>query len=340
MKFKYGVIVVLSLIGGVTATQSLADDMVVGLITKTEDNPFFVKMKEGALTTATEFGVELRTYSGTHQSDAETQIEAIKSLVASGAKGILITPTDPKFLAEAVKMARDAGVLVIALDTPFDPVDMADGTFATDNFRAGELIGKWARAKLGDKAKDAKIVTLDLSAAQITVDVMRNQGFLQGFGVELNDSNRMYDEDDLRIVGSLATYGSREGGREAMEKLLQQNPAINLVYAINEPAAFGAYQAIAALGMEERILIVTVDGGCEGVKNIAAGTIGATSMQYPLRMASLGIEAVVEFVESGKIPVTTAGLDFFDTDTALVTNEPLIGIESISAKEGLSECWG
>ena len=340
MKFKFFVIAFITLIGSTTTVQGIADDVLIGLVTKTESNPFFVKMKEGAMTRAAQLGVELRTYTGLHQGDAESQIDAINNLIAAGAKGILITPADPALLAKTVTKAREAGVLVIALDTPFDPVDLADGTFATDNFKAGELIGTWARTKLGDKVSDAKVVTLDLSAEQITVDVMRNQGFLYGLGVELNNPKRMYDENDPRIVGSYATYGTIKGGREAMEYLLRQNPEINLVHTINEPAAFGAYQAIAALGLENRILIVSVDGGCEGVRHVVSGAIRATAMQYPLKMAALGIEAVVAYVNSGKRPVPTAGLDFFDTGTTLVTNDPIDGIESISAEQGLKECWG
>ena len=78
-----------------------------------------------------------------------------------------------RFLAENAVSARDNGILVISLDTPLDPIDTADGTLATDNFKAGELIGQWAAATLGDAAADAKIAMLDLNANQVSVDVQR-----------------------------------------------------------------------------------------------------------------------------------------------------------------------
>ena len=340
MKPAFRLLATAALSYGLLVSPSSADDVIVGLITKTETNPFFVKMKEGALEKAGEMGVELRTFAGKYDGDSEAQVEAIESLVAAGAKGILITPSDPAALADTVKAAREAGVLVIALDTPFDPADSADATFATDNFKAGELIGMWARAKMGDAAMNAKIATLDLSDAQITVDVLRNQGFLTGFGVDVKDPKRMYDEDDPRIVGGDTTRGSEEGGRTAMENLMQKDPGINVVHTINEPAAAGAYEALKAFGMEGNVLIVSVDGGCPGVENVAAGVIGATSMQYPLRMASLGVEAVAEFAKSGKKPENTEGLDFFNTGVTLVTDEPVEGIPSISSEQGLKECWG
>ena len=321
------------------AAPAVADEAIIGLITKTNTNPFFVKMREGAKARAEEMGVELRTFAGKYDGDNEAQIEAIESLVAAGAKGILITPSDPVGLADTVRRAREAGVLVIALDTPFDPPESADATFATDNFRAGELIGQWAAAKMGDTST-AKIATLDLSEAQITVDVLRNQGFLKGFGVDVKDINRMYDEDDPRIVGGDSTLGSEEGGRTAIENLMQKDPGINVIHTINEPAAAGAYEGLKAFGMAGKVLIVSVDGGCPGVQNVKEGIIGATSMQFPLRMASLGVEAVVEFAKSGKKPENTEGLGFFDTGVELVTDEPVEGIPSITSDEALAKCWG
>lgn len=310
------------------------------LITKTDTNPFFVKMKEGATAKAAELGVTLKTYAGKIDGDSESQIAAIETCIADGAKGILITPSDSAGIVPSVKKARDAGLLVIALDTPLDPADAADATFATDNFLAGELIGKWAAATLGDGAKDAKIAFLDLAPSQPTVDVLRDQGFMKGFGIDTKDVNKIGDEDDARIVGHDITNGNEEGGRKAMENLLQKDPGINVVYTINEPAAAGAYEALKSVGMEKNALIVSVDGGCPGVKNVEAGVIGATSQQYPLLMAALGVEAIKKFADSGEKPKATEGKSFFDTGVSLVTVKPAAGVDSIDVKAGTDKCWG
>jgi fructose transport system substrate-binding protein len=328
-------------LGAFAVTPALAQQkVIVGLITKTNTNPFFVKMREGAEAKAKEMGVEFRSFAGKVDGDNQSQVEAIESLIAAGAKGILITPSDSKAIVPTIKKARDKGILVIALDTPLDPPNSADATFATDNFKAGELIGAWAKTTLGDKAKDAKIALLDLNKNQISVDVLRNQGFLKGFGVDLGDPKKMGDEKDPRIVGNDVTNGSEEGGRKAMENLLQKNPNVNVVYTINEPAAAGAFQALKAVGKDKSVLIVSVDGGCPGVKNVKAGVIGATSMQFPLLMASKGIEAVVEFAKTGKKPANTAGLDFFNTGVELISDKPAAGSPALTADEGLKRCWG
>lgn len=310
------------------------------LITKTDTNPFFVKMKEGAEAKAGELGIELKSFAGKVDGDHETQVAAIETCIADGAKGILLTASDTSSIVSAVTQARDAGLLVIALDTPLEPIDAADATFATDNFLAGELIGKWAAATLGDEAANAKIGMLDLAVSQPSVGVLRDQGFLQGFGIDLGDPNKWGDETDPRIVGNDVTAGNEEGGRKAMENLLAKDPEINVIYTINEPAAAGAYEALKVIGRENDVLIVSVDGGCPGVANVKDGVIGATSQQYPLLMASLGIEAIAAWAKDGTKPEPTPGKNFFDTGVALVTDKPADGVDSISVQEGMDRCWG
>lgn len=317
-----------------------AQEISACLITKTDTNPFFVKMKEGATAKAQELGVTLKSYAGRIDGDSESQVAAIETCIADGAKGILLTASDTKGIVPSVQKARDAGILVIALDTPLEPLDAADMTFATDNLLAGELIGKWAAATLGDAAKDARIAFLNLTPSQPSVDVLRNQGFMKGFGIDVADINKIGDESDPRIVGHDVTNGNEEGGRTAMENLLQKDPTINVVHTINEPAAAGAYEALKSVGREADVLVVSVDGGCPGVKNVAEGVIGATSQQYPLLMASLGIEAIKKFADTGEKPQATEGKNFFDTGVALVTDKPVDGVESIDTKEGLDKCWG
>ncbi|MEM7686412.1 MAG: sugar ABC transporter substrate-binding protein [Pseudomonadota bacterium] len=317
-----------------------AENISACLITKTDTNPFFVKMKEGATAKAQELGIDLKSFAGKIDGDHETQVQAIETCIADGAKGILLTASDTSSIVPAVLQAREAGLLVIALDTPLSPIDSADATFATDNFLAGELIGKWAAAALGDEAANAKIAMLDLAVSQPTVGVLRDQGFLKGFGVDLGDPNKWGDETDPRIVGNDVTAGNEEGGRRAMENLLAQEPFINVVYTINEPAAAGAYEALKAIGRENDVLIVSVDGGCPGVANVKDGVIGATSQQYPLLMAALGIEAIAAWAKDGTKPSPTPGKDFFDTGVALVTDKPADGVESIDTAKGKELCWG
>ncbi len=314
---------------------------VVGLITKTEDNPFFVKMREGAEAKAKELGLELQSFAGKYDGDNEGQVAAIESLISAGAKGFAIVPSDSTAIVPTIQKARDAGLLVIVLDTPLDPIDAADATFATDNRKAGKLIGQWAAKTLGDKAKDAKIAFLDLATNQPTVDYLRDQGFMEGFGIDVKDANKYGDEDDPRICGHEMTGGNPEGGRTAMETLLQKCPDVSVVYTINEPAAAGAWEALKAAGKDDgSVLVVSIDGGCPGVKDVEAGVIGATSQQYPHKMASMALEAIAEYAKSGKKPDVDPNLGFYDTGATLITGKPAEGVESIDIAKGMELCWG
>ena len=331
-----------ALLGAATISSAHAADILIGLITKTDANPFFVKMRDGADAKGKELGVKVQNFAGKFDGDNDTQVAAIENLISAGAKGILITPSDTKAIVPVVQKARAAGILVIAVDTPLDPIDAADATFATDNFKAGVLIGEWAAKTLGaGKVKTAHVAFLDALENQPTVDVARDQGFMKGFGIDPKDTSRYLDENDKRIVGHFWGKGSEDGGRTGMETLLQKDPKTNVVYTINEPTAAGAYEALKAAGKAAgSVAMVSVDGGCPGVKNVKAGIIGATAQQYPLLMASKGVQAVVDFVKTGKKPEPTPGLKFFDTGVQLVTDKPVPGLKSIDTTEALKICWG
>jgi len=309
-----------------------ADAPVIGLITKTETNPFFVKMKEGAAAAAQAKGAKLLSGAGKTDGDNAGQVTAMENMIAAGAKTILITPSDSKAIVPAIKKAQDRGVMVIALDSPTDPTEATDALFATDNYKAGVLIGQYAKTAMG--GKPVKIATLDLFPGH-PVGAQRHNGFLKGFGLAAPDAKSNELGRPAEVVCLADSFGDRAKGQTAMENCLQKNPDINLVYTINEPAAAGAFTALKAAGKEKGVMIVSVDGGCEGVKNVGNGVIAATSQQYPLKMAAMGVEAGIEYAKSGK---KVSG--YTDTGVTLIAAKPVPGVDSKDVKTGTDLCWG
>src|SRR5713101_4163323 len=238
----------------------------VGLITKDVTNPFFVKMRAGATAQAKKLGATLLYAAGKNSSDNASQITAIENMVTAGVKGILITVADAKAENAAIAQARAKGVLVIALDSPTDPTTAVDALFATNNFNAGVRIGKYARA--ATKGRKVTIAMLDEHAGS-SVGALRHNGFLKGFGIKKNDKQ----------IACVANGGGQQTqSQPAMENCLQKNPNINVVYTINEPSAAGAWTALKNAGKKPSgVTIVSVDGGCAGVRNVRAGIIDATS---------------------------------------------------------------
>ena len=296
----------------------------VGLITKDVTNPFFVKMKQGARAQAKKLGAELVYAAGKSSSDNAAQIAAIENMTTAGVKGILITVADAKAENAAIAKARKAGVLVIALDSPTDPRSAVDALFATNNFNAGVLIGKYARA--ATKGKTVTIGMLDEHAGS-SVGALRHNGFLKGFGIKNNNKQ-------IACVGN--GQGQTAPSQTAMENCLQKSPNINVVYTINEPSAKGAWNALKNAGKTKAATtIVSVDGGCAGVRNVRAGIIDATSQQYPLLMASRGVTAVVRYANTGK---KVSG--YTDTGVNLIAKTARKGVPSKTVAYGLKNCWG
>ena len=325
------------------------DELAVTLITKTSTNPFFIAMQKGAEEAGKANNVSITAAAGKEDGDEATQIQAIEAAVVRGDDGILITPATDG-VNTAIEDARAQGLYVIALDTPPNPPDTVDITFATDNFKAGELIGKWGASTLD--GKKATIALLDLFNDKVaSVDYNRDQGFLTGMGIDVKDKTKNGDEDktgkytggkggDYEIVCNEPTNGAQDEGRTAMETCLAKSKEINVVYTINEPSAAGASEALDAAGLKD-VTIVSVDGGCNpGITSVKSGVIGATSQQYPLDMAKLGVEAIAKFKKDGTKPAVTPGLDFYDTGVKLVTDKPVDGVESIDTTEADSLCWG
>src|SRR3954453_23116251 len=322
----------------------------VSLITKDSTNPFFVAMQQSAKTNCPTDGADIKVGSGKAEGDDEGQIAEIESAIAAQKKGILITPMSTG-VNDAIAKARDAGLFVIALDTPPDPADTVDITFATDNRKAGNLIGKYTAAKLD--GKKATIALLDIFDDKVvSVDYNRDQGFLEGMGIPLGDPKKNGDEPktgkytggkggDYEIVGNVATGANEEGGQKGMENLLAKNKDINVVYTINEPTASGAYAALTAAGKTTAdFILVSVDGGKGGVQEVAHAHIAATSQQYPLKMADLGVKAIADIVNTGKKPAVSPGLDFFNTGVTLIAKDPVPGVDSKDPAYGLANAWG
>jgi fructose transport system substrate-binding protein len=318
--------------GGDGAKAKGAEAGIIGLITKTETNPYFVKMKEGAQAAADSEGVRLLTAAGKNDGDNAGQVTAMENMIAAGARVILITVNDSRAILPSIRKAREKGVLVIALDSPTDPPEATDALFATDNYEAGTLIGRYAKAALGARAP--KIATIDLFPGH-PVGAQRHNGFLRGFGLAAPDARINTLGAPPEVVCMADSYGNQAKGQAGMENCLQKEPGINVVYTINEPTAAGAYKALQAAGKARGVVLVSVDGSCQGVRDVGAGTIAATAQQYPLDMAARGVAAGSEFIRTGKRP---AG--YTNTGIKLIAAKPMPGVESADIQAGLQKCFG
>lgn len=332
---------------GGSAASGSGSSVGVSLILKTLTNPYFVTMKKDAQAEAAKDNVNLTVAAGSSDGDTQGQITAIDNAISRGDKGILIT-TNGDAVNAALNQARQAGLFVIALDTAPTPPSVADITYATDNTQAGRLDGQYAAAALA--GKPAVIAMLDLFNNQVvSVDVDRDHGFLEGLGISPGSTTQNGQEakagtytggGKYTIACHQPTQGAVDGGRTAMENCLSANPAINVVYAINEPAAEGAYAAIKAAGKLSQVMVFAIDGSCSGLKLVSSGEFTADAVQYPGKMAALGVDAIAKLARGGSKPSVTAGKSFYDTGTALVASKTYSGVTIESPATGATACWG
>jgi fructose transport system substrate-binding protein len=228
-----------------------------------------------------------------------------------------------KAIVPAIRKARAKGVLVIALDSPTDPESATDALLATDNFKAGALVGRYARAATA--GRPVKIATIDEGPGS-AVGTLRHRGFLEGFGIA---------EGDPQLVCEQPSFGDLAKGQTAMENCLQKAPGIDVVFTVNEPTAAGVRTALTKAGKQSRdVLVVSIDGGCAGVRHVRAGVIDATAQQYPLKMAVLGVDAVAAYVRDGK-----KASGYTDTGVNVIAVKAVPGVASEDVEYGLANCW-
>src|SRR3954470_14417638 len=251
----------------------------IGLITKTDSNPYFISMRDAAQAEADKMGADLTAAAGTADGDNDSQVTAVQNMIAAGVKAILITPNDSKAIVPTLKQAQEKGIFVAALDTQTDGNEGVDATRATDNTEAGRQQGAYVKAALGSTTPI--LAMLDLQPG-VSVGDQRHRGFLDGKGLT---------DGSPEIAGQENTSGDQGKGQTAMENLLQKNPDINSVYTINEPAAIGAATALANAHKTDSVVMGSIDGGCAGVQAVQDGKISATVMQFPAKMATAGVDA-------------------------------------------------
>lgn len=302
-------------------------DVSIGLITKQEQNPYWVEMREIAEQTAAAQNAELISATGESDVDVASQSQAIQEMIDANVDGILIAPNDSDALNPAINEARQQGIVVIALDTPVDPLDAVDAYFATDNYEAGNRAGRYAAAKAEEMDLDPEVVTLDL-APGISSGEQRHEGFLEGFGLQ---------PDGEELVFSADTEGNEQLGREAMAEALEEHPEANVIYTVNEPVALGALEALeeAGRGLDD-VVLVSVDGGCEAMKGpVRDGLIDATVQQFPQNMAREGVNAIISSARAGETPS-----GYLDTGVQLISDNPAPGVDSREVAFGVRNCWG
>lgn len=291
MKNRFRYLGFMTLVLGMT---TLVEAAKIGFVVSTQDNPFFVTLKEGAVSAAKEMGHEIVVLDS--QNDPSKELGNVEDLLINKIDVLLINPTDSDAVISSVKAANRRKVPVITLDRASNGGKVV-AHIASDNIAGGELAGNFIIEKL--EGKSVKVVELE-GIPGTTAARDRGNGFNKAAAEKLD------------IVAKQAADFDRTKGLNVMENILQGQSEINAVFAHNDEMALGALRAIEAAGNKD-ILIVGFDATEDAVKAVKDGKLAATVAQKPAEIGAEGVYAADKIIKKESIP------EFIPVDLELVT---------------------
>ena len=216
----------------------------------------------------------------------ERQEEAVKELIDSGVEVIFINPVDSQRIGPALQLAKEAHVLVIAIDTNVEAEDYVATTVVSNNYLAGQQCAQHLLAH----ATGGNIALLKHSETRSSVE--RIQGFLDG----LNGNPA------FKVVAQAECQGQLEQAMPAMQEMLKRHPDIDVVMALNDPAAMGAMAALQTVGRLDQVLVYGVDGVPETREMISQGHMMATAGQSPRAIGRQAVEQAYKLLAGEQVP--------------------------------------
>ncbi|WP_341878255.1 sugar ABC transporter substrate-binding protein [Defluviitalea saccharophila] len=286
-------------------TQIETEQRRFGATFMTLNNPFFVTLNEGLKQAIEANGDKLITLDP--QLDLNKQIAGIEDLIAQGVDGIFLNPVDWKGIKPALEAANKAGVPVFVVDAPVFDDDLVVTTVASDNWEAGVLAAKHLTETLG--ITEGNVVILEHPTAKSAIE--RTDSFIE----------TIKNYPGLKIVAQQSSDGQLEQAMPVMENIIQANPEITVVMALNDPTAMGAIAALEAAGkLDDVKAIYGVDGSEDGKKMVREGKMTATSAQYPSEIGKIAVDAAYKYLNGEqveheiKVPVKLLTKDNVDID--------------------------
>lgn len=248
----------------------------IGLVISTQNNPFFVTLKEGAEAKAKELGHDLIVLDS--QDNPAKELGNVEDLLVKGVDVLLINPTDSDAVVSSVKAANRSKIPVVTLDRAANGGDVVSHV-ASDNVLGGEMAGNFIVEKLGGKGKVVELEGIPGTTAA------RDRG--TGFNKAVNGK--------LEVVAKQAADFDRTKGLNVMENILQAQPEIQAVFAHNDEMALGALKAIEASGRD--IFVVGFDATDDAVAAVKEGKLAATVAQKPAEIGAIGVEVADKIVK-------------------------------------------
>lgn len=213
--------------------------------------------------------------------DVNKQIQQMRDFIRMRVGAIFLNPVDIYRLHAVLLEAKQAGIPVVIVDSEVSDQNLVSCSIVSDNYGAGVLCAK----HLMQSMKAANILLLEHKSAQSAVD--RIQGF----------ENTLHGHAAYRIVGRGDCTGQLEKAMPVVEHMLQEEPAANVVMALNDPSALGSMAALKGHNLLQKFSVFGVDGSPEAKKMIQAGHMTATVAQFPSKIGKTAVQQMYRLIE-------------------------------------------
>ena len=273
-----------------TATHSSKGTIGVSLLTL--DNPFFRTIGDSITAEGQKYDYTTMLVSG--DKDVAKQGNQIKDFIVKKVSAIVLSPCDSKSIVPVIQEANAAGIPVFTVDVPCNEPGVKLVTqIATDNFGGGKEAGHAMIEALGEAG--GKVAVLHFK--QVESCQLRVRGF-----TEVINAHNASGKSKINVVAELESGGAKDAGFKATEDILQSNPDLRGIFAINDPAALGARAALEKAGKTQQVLIVGFDGQPEGKQAIRDGKIYADPIQFPDKMGVQIVDSILRHSKGESLP--------------------------------------
>lgn len=290
----------------------------IGVSLLTLQNPFFKVIGDTIEEEAAKAGYTVEVVSG--DQDAKKQFDQVQDFIVKKASAIVLSPCDSKAVVTAIRAANTAGIPVFTVDIPCNEPEVEIVTqVATDNYLGGKLAGQAMVELLGETG--GKVVVLDHNMVESCI--LRVKGFR-----EVIDAHNAATDKPINIVATLPSGGLKDIGAKSTEDALQSQPDMDAIFAINDPSALGAWNALEKAGKAEDVHIIGFDGQPEGKRAILEGRIYADPIQFPDRMGRQIVKSIIAYSMGEEVPEEQL------IEPALYKREDALNDPSLSGGDG------
>lgn len=255
-------------------------------------NPFFKVIADTMTAEAAPHGYQVLVVSA--DDNVKKQSDQIDDFIVKGVTAIVLNPVDSNSIGPAIQRANEAGIPVFTNDLGYagDDAEIVSH-IATDNLQGGQLAGQAMVKAIGDSG--GKVAIVDFPQAESCQ--LRVKGFME----TIDAHNAKEGSAKIEIVARLDGGGDRNQGHDAAKDIIESNPDLAGLFAINDPSALGAHKALVAAGKDEQVTIIGFDGQVEGKKAILEGKILCDAIQYPERIGKITIEQIVAYFSGEEV---------------------------------------